>query len=248
MGTAEPEHRWVLSLLGDFELTRLGESAQITPTDQRIVAYAVLQGGSVSRVRVAGTLWPDHGDAQAMASLRSSLSRLRRLNIPIQATHEVIRLSSNVSVDLFELREIAESRDFAVVMANSRARAVLFSGDLLRDWDEDWLVEDRERYRQLRLHLLERLCQEATDGGDFALAVELCQLAVAASPLRESAHQRLISVHIAEGNRAEAIHQFQAYARLMQDELGLDVAPEIARLMQWAYRRARSGKNVGLRP
>jgi DNA-binding SARP family transcriptional activator len=50
---------------------------------------------------------------------------------------------------------------------------------------------------------------------------------VQAEPLRESAHRSVIAVHLAEGNHAEALRQYDGYRRLLASELGLRPSPVI---------------------
>jgi DNA-binding SARP family transcriptional activator len=64
---------------------------------------------------------------------------------------------------------------------------------------------------------------------DAALAAGLA--AVSCDPLRESAHRRLAQVHIAEGNFAEALRQYQTYRRLARTELGLPPSPQFRSLV-----------------
>ena len=45
-------------------------------------------------------------------------------------------------------------------------------GELLSDWDDEWLAPDRERFRQLRLHLLEVTAERLSAQGYFGLAME----------------------------------------------------------------------------
>ena len=51
--------------------------------------------------------------------------------------------------------------------------------------------------------------------------------AVAAEPLRESAHRMVIRVHLLEGNIAEASRQYRAFARLLSDALGARPSPSM---------------------
>jgi len=90
---------------------------------------------------------------------------------------------------------------------------------------------ERERYRQLRMHALEILCVRLSGAGRHGEAVEAGLAAVSGEPLRESAHRVLIGAHLAEGNRCEAIRQFDRYRGVLQRELGLEPSPEIAALI-----------------
>src|SRR4029079_7200585 len=65
---------------------------------------------------------------------------------------------------------------------------VLLAVDLLPDWYDEWVVLERERFRQLRLHALEALCERLVAAGRRGEAVQAGLAAVAGEPLRESAH------------------------------------------------------------
>ena len=117
-------------------------------------------------------MWPDSADERASANLRSALWRLRglrRLPIPlIETSHTQLRLAAGVAVDARELAERATA-----VLRGTRvagpddARRLIASADLLPGWYEDWLVFERERFRQLQLHALEALSRLlAASGGN----------------------------------------------------------------------------------
>jgi DNA-binding SARP family transcriptional activator len=105
------------------------------------------------------------------------------------------------------------------------------SDDLLPDWDDEWLVCDRERYRQLRLHALDKLCALLAEAGRFAEAVGAGLASVASDPTRESAHRVLMRTHLMEGNRSEAIRQYHSYRCLARTELGIGPSTELQRLL-----------------
>ena len=107
----------------------------------------------------------------------------------------------------------------------------LIAGDLLPGWYEDWVVTEREHFRQLRLHALEQLCEQLTDDGRFGQAVEAGLAAVSGEPLRESAHRVLIRAYLQEGNRAEAIRQYSACRDVLRRELGIDPSPPTQALL-----------------
>jgi DNA-binding SARP family transcriptional activator len=90
---------------------------------------------------------------------------------------------------------------------------------------------ERERFRQLRLHALERLCDRLTAQGRFAEATEAGLAAVAGEPLRESAHRALIRAYLAEGNPGEAVGQYERLRALLRDELGVSPSPLVDRML-----------------
>ena len=109
---------------------------------------------------------------------------------------------------------------------------LVHSGELLPDWSDEWVLIERERYHQLRLHGLESLCRALAAVGRFGLAVEACLAALAAEPLRESTQRQLIEVYLSEGNRVEALRQFDSYQRVIREEVGVEPSPEISELVR----------------
>jgi DNA-binding SARP family transcriptional activator len=97
----------------------------------------------------------------------------------------------------------------------------LLADDLLVGWYDDWVLLERERLRQLRLHALEVLSGQLLAAGNGPAAVEAALAAVAVEPLRESAHRAVIRAHLAEGNRAEALRQRDQLRHLLRLELGV---------------------------
>ncbi|HYF72533.1 MAG TPA: bacterial transcriptional activator domain-containing protein, partial [Nocardioides sp.] len=94
-----------------------------------------------------------------------------------------------------------------------------------------WLLGAQEAFRQKRLHALERSAAVLCGDGRFTDALDAGLGAVQSEPLRESAHCRVIEVHLAEGNQAEALRQYDHYRRLLAAELGLRPSPGIRRLV-----------------
>jgi DNA-binding SARP family transcriptional activator len=214
----------VLRMLGGFDLRVRGERVVLPPSAERLVAYVALHSGPASRPNVAGTLWLDVPEGRAMANLRSALWRLRRPGVEVvEATGDHLSLSPQVQVDFYELSHAARSWLDGTAPADiTQLDRLATSSDLLDDWYEDWVLMEREHFRQLRLQALERLSLERAAGGQFGRAIETALAAVSSEPLRESAHRALISVHLAQGNRGEAIRQYCIYRRLMRDELDLE--------------------------
>lgn len=220
-----------LSLLGGFELRRGGVRVELPASAQRLVAFLAIRGRPLQRVHVAGTLWLDAPEERANAALRTALWRSRRPDCELVETRgAALALAPGVSVDLGAATRLAQdvlSCPSADVVSLPRLELLWAACDLLPDWYEDWVLIERERHRQLRLHALEALCRALTSAGRFGEATEAGIAAVAGEPLRESAHRALIDVHIAEGNAAEALRQYRLCSRLLRDQLGLEPSPRL---------------------
>jgi DNA-binding SARP family transcriptional activator len=153
------------------------------------------------------------------------LPRLRGRSL-VTSTATTLRLSDEVHVDLWEAEDLTQ----VLCAEEEPPRAALddlglLTRDLLPTWYEDWLQVEQESFRQRRLHALEQSAQVLCGRGRFNDALTAGLGAVRSEPLRESAHRRVIEVHLAEGNHAEALRQYHSYRRLLVDELGLNPTP-----------------------
>ncbi len=227
--------RLTLCLLDDFQF-RIDDRVVSLPIPiQRLLAYLAVQQRPVSRSAAAGRLWLDASERRASGSLRSALWRLGREDIqPVVATPTHLSLCPAVAVDLHAALAVASSlTDHPGTFRFDPGTTRLLSKDLLPDWYDEWLFVERERFRQIRLHALEALCERLTSIGYFALAIESGLAAVAAEPLRESAHRALIKAHLAEGNRSEALRQYRRLCDLLRTDLTADPPEDVTRLVRW---------------
>jgi DNA-binding SARP family transcriptional activator len=225
-------HPWVrLSLLDRFELRRGADTISLPLSAQRLLAFVALHEHPVRRPYIAGQIWMDSSQEHANASLRTTLWRLRRPGCTlIDARGGGIGLARHVVVDVQEVAVRAQ-RALDHRTEHDDVACLSHAGDLLPDWYDDWLVVERERIRQLRLHALEAMCEDLAASGSFAAALEAGLAAVAAEPLRESAHRAVMQVHLAQGNVAEALRQYHLFRRLLTDELQLLPSPAMRSLI-----------------
>jgi len=223
-----------LSLLNGFRLTHDDTLVALPHGAERLLAYLALTGRR-ARPHVAGTLWPDVREEQALASLRSALWRLGRLcQGVVTATPESVDISSQLVVDARRFRDVARSLIEHRPLAGTDQHAFvdLMRMELLPGWYDDWVLVERERLRQLGLHALEAVAAQLLKQGAYAPALEAALAAIAAEPLRESAHRAAARIHLAEGNVVEARRQYEACRQIMRMELGTSPSREFAELVQ----------------
>ena len=233
-----------MQLLGEFGVYHSRAPVRVRQCGQRLLAFLGLSHRPVTRSRIAGTLWPDSPATQAAASLRATLSRLPRPGgLSLTISHDAqLALNDHVEVDVWVCEEqIRRLRASSVEGYPEAAEPqpedgvnTLLNSDLLPLWEQDWVLVERERHRQARLHALEKLSICLRRAGRHEEALDAALTAVASEPLRESAHRRVIEVHLAEGNPAEALRQYAIYRRVLQEELGLSPSEKIRQLLRSA--------------
>ena len=222
-----------LSLAGAFELSRDGRIVDVATPAQRVLAFLALNERPVDRGHVASVLWLDANTEHAAGSLRSALWRIRQADPSlVETTQRTLRLAAGVRVDAREMVGWARRVCDSTSPIDARDIHETFAaGELLSNWDDEWVRIERERLRQLRLHAMEILSHRLVAGGRYVDALEVALVGMRSEPLRESAHRAVISVHLAEGNTSEALRHFRSYRDLLRAQLGLEPSELMTRMV-----------------
>jgi len=224
-----------LSLLGGFELTVGGTPAPLPAQAEALVAFLALQGRELHRAYVAGRLWPDLSQEHAFGCLRSALWRMGRMGLSGIVTSSATRvgLHADVPVDAREVETLAD--DVLHGTASPRPPALdrlLRTRELLPDWYDDWVEQERERLRLLRLLALDAAGERLLEERRYADASRAALAALGADALRESAHRLLIRAQLDQGNVAEALRQFGLLRDGLRAELGLEPSEQTKELVR----------------
>ena len=212
------------NLLGQIKIRLFGpmhvevDSLPIPPlrTKKGMWLLAVLTfraNREVSRVWLAGTLWPDSSESQSLENLRHSLSELRkalgaasfRIESPTSNTL-LLRLKPCES-DVLAFDIASKSTEHA--LSELELAAALYTAPLLEDCYEVWAANDQENRRESYLSLLERLAKLKREAGAFSQAIKYLRLALKADPIRESLTSQLMQAFAENGDSAAAGEAFR---------------------------------------
>jgi DNA-binding SARP family transcriptional activator len=225
--------RFRLSLTDEFALVVDGQDVGLPHSVERVVAYLGLCAQPVHRMKLAGALWPDAPEVRAARSLRTALWRLNRGVVRVVDLHEDrVALLPAIHVDVTELvelsRHLLETPDDGL----DQIDLLIDNAELLPDWDDEWVVADRERFRMLRLQALEIAAERLIGRGEFGRAMEAALAATASDPLRESARRLIVRIHLGEGNIASALQAFEDYRSLLDQEIGVEPSAAMLALVR----------------
>jgi two-component SAPR family response regulator len=106
------------------------------------------------------------------------------------------------------------------------------TGELLPSWDEEWLVLEREELKQIQLQAFESCSNRLSRSGYHAAAMALAYEAIRADPLRESAHRQLIAIHLAQGNRVQAMQVYQRFSKILWDDYQVRPSQRLQELVE----------------
>lgn len=127
-------------------------------------------------------------DDKALARLRSTLWRLRRLVPGILEVDEQTVVLTNVHLDVDDLiavaRQLAEHSVEPGTLTEA-FRVLVDARELLLGWYDDWVLEQRERLTNLRIYALEGLVDELVMWRRYGEAMDTALAAVRLDPFRE---------------------------------------------------------------
>ncbi|MBC6461173.1 BTAD domain-containing putative transcriptional regulator [Actinomadura sp. HBU206391] len=237
-----------VGILGPLEVVANGEIVEIGGARVRtlLIRLAMDAGRVVTVESLARALWPEGGPANEAHALQSLVSRLRRalpdgvdgpVLLAAAAGYRLDLPADSVDSLRFERltgqgRRALQEGDFEGAALRLREAAGLWRGEPLGEAGRSpFAAAAAARLTELRLTAAEdRVAADLETGADpSALVAELEELA-ALSPLRERPRHLLVKALHAAGRRAEALTAYEAFRRLLAEELGTDPGPELREL------------------
>lgn len=228
-----------LRLMGVFRASMPDRVLMFPPTGQRVLAYLALNEAA-ARSELAGALWPDHPQQRALSDLRTALWRLQRVcDHFVDSQGAALSLKPDVEVDIWALTAWATeaiSPSASSVLERPQLPASL-GRTMLPGWDENWLDVPRTRLHMLRVQALESVATRLLTAGRVAEAVPFVLSVLETDPLRESAQQLMLEIHLRQGNISDALRQFDHYRTQLRHELGIEPGLRVTTLIgQYAAR------------
>ena len=214
----------------------------VPPKTLPLVAFLLLHAEQViKRETVAFTLWADDPEPIARANLRRHLHYLRRAlpcppqDLPWFSTDaETIQWNPRADywLDTAEFENLANQ-------AEHHANAVaLYTGDLLANVYDDWVVYERERLRNLYFATLHQLVLAHRTRGELSQAILYANQLFIADPLREDTLRQLITLRYQSGDRAGALDEYARFVRRLSTELNVTPMPETVALYEAVVRNS----------
>ncbi|MFD3471828.1 BTAD domain-containing putative transcriptional regulator [Streptomyces sp. NPDC058682] len=215
-----------------------------TPQQRALLAVLLLRDGRTATApELIDAIWGEDPPQQALATIRTYASRLRKVVAPGLLVTEsggyAIRLRSTATLDLGIARSLAADAE-AARAAGDRSLARTLLARALDLWEGEPLAgvpgphaeTERIRLAEWRLQLLETRLDLDLEVGHHAEAVSELTALTAAHPLRERLRELLMLALYRSGRQAEALAVYADTRRLLADELGVDPRPELAALQQ----------------
>jgi DNA-binding SARP family transcriptional activator/tetratricopeptide (TPR) repeat protein len=236
-----------MSLLGEQAIIddRAGSVQVRSSRAIALVAFLAVRAGSPqSRQRIAGLLWPDSTDAQALTNLRRELHHLRHVlgdEASLVVTPRDLcwrdTMTCRVDVRVFDNERQAAMAAAAAgeddgILAHAAAAIAAYRGELLPGVYDDWLLEARSQLERQCVELCDLVCAARARTGDLTGAVQAARHRVQLQPLEEVGYRTLMELQADLGDRAGAVSTYHHCASVLERELGVAPDPATRRVFQ----------------
>ncbi|MCB9160421.1 MAG: AAA family ATPase [Caldilineaceae bacterium] len=231
-----------LSLFHHFALLQDGQPVHDfrATKAQALLAYLAIEANQAHpRAALATLLWPDAGETVANRNLRQAIYSLRQA-LGDSADDCLLLTRQSAQLRLGDPRcplEVDVARFRAHVQRGELAAAAdLYRGELLTglaadSWAfDEWLTLAREGLHVMALDVLFRLTDRAHAAGDYATAKRYARRQLALEPWREEAHRQLMLALDANGERSQALLQYQQCCQVLRAEFDAEPSHETTAL------------------
>lgn len=224
-------------LLGPLRIERDGAPLVLPRRKvELLLAYLLLHPEPQTRDHLATLFWGDSSDAQARHSLRTALATVRKAIAAdlLLTDREQVQRNPDFPcwVDLHDLLAVATELE-TISGDLLLAKLAWWQGDLLAGFYEEWLVFDREHYRERLLKLGLQATQALRARSEYTGAIAVAQQVLTRDPANEHAHQHLMFCYMAAGDRPAALRQYELCERTLRDDLDVPPLPETTALYHW---------------
>jgi predicted ATPase/DNA-binding SARP family transcriptional activator/Tfp pilus assembly protein PilF len=246
---------WRIELLGRI-LLRCGDEVCTRFRERKIVSLLALlalqQEHVLTREQLMEYLWPEEVPELARNRFRVTLYHLRHLLEPFGVEPGSVLQTGRIEIALRPTAIVCDAADFltawhaAEKCSESIARVqfleqavALYHGDFLPGFEDEWALDERERFAQLFFQALRGLTRLLLMAGNAERALPYARQAVTREPFEEEARLDLMRVYEAAGQITEALREYEQFESLLARELD---APPASDTQQFALQlRTRIG-------
>lgn len=205
-----------------------------------LLAYLAVNEWPCSREVLAAMLWPDLDDRRARTGLRQVIAALNETPIVgwLESDHDMLTLrrDNRLWIDVARFNELLTLPPTQDTLGEAVAlyRENFMAGFTLRDSAEfdNWQSLQTQVFQQKLITALEQLVALQIAAHDTEKAMQSVGRWLMIDVLHESAQRQFMRLCAATGQRAAALRQFETYAALLQEELGIVPSAEMVRLYE----------------
>lgn len=215
---------------------------------EALIVYLLCNPGAHARQSLATLFWGDYPEDRALNNLSVLLSSVRKqLHQFLITTRQTIAINENADCDSdirrFEAAILAGEKAWPT----DRARAIThwmtaveqYQGEFLRNFYvpdspdfETWARIERERLRQLAVVTYDQIVDYHLQQGQLSPGITHANHSLQLDPLNEAAHRRLMRLLAHNGQRVQALAQYERCRQILADEVAVEPDPKTVLLAE----------------
>ena len=230
-----------IKLFGTGQASNNGNSLVDFPNQQPslLLCYLLLNNHYPHhREHISSIFWGDSPTKTARKRLRNALWRLRNTLKSVGASCDDFLLITDDTISFIDSSdywldiEIFENQtecvkgisggDLIPEQVSKLELAVnLYVGDLLEGCYEDWLLNDREKFRIAYINTLNKLMVYYGKVGNYERGLSCGEKILSQDFTREKVHRQIMQLHFLAGNRDASLAQYHRCREILWDEFGI---------------------------
>ena len=240
-----------VNLLGgaSFSVNGVVVKSDLGPAGRLLACYLFqFFGRAHRRERLADLFWGDTDPDKARCALNTAIWRFRKiLELGAKGTARqlvtigndvILEQSQSIQVDTHQIQKA-----YMLVPKHPNGSALTerdeqeisaaidcYRGPFLEGYENDWVLQERERLHCLFVRSTFELMRTAAMRGQYERALDCGRRILATDPFRENTQCDVILLLVLNGQRPEAIRMYHRLKDLLRTELNIDPMPETKRL------------------
>jgi DNA-binding SARP family transcriptional activator len=218
----------------------------ITGATESLFQYLLVNSGSETRREfLADLFWRGSSSDKQRSALNTAIWRIKRqlsqideIELVCQGPTVFLQFASSVKVDANELSDIVHSISLTEPMSEKVADKLYQVLDdckvpFMDGVNADWALAERERLFNIQIRGMIILMHWLGQQQRYEDALEIGRRLLVADPAREAAQCEVMLLYVLNGQRAQAIRQYQEFRTWLRRELDVEPMPETIALYDY---------------
>ena len=211
-----------------------------TATSRDLFLLFLAHPEGLTKEEVGEIMWPDSSPAELKLRFKNAIYRMRHAIGSDVVVYNDTFYQFNRDVDyeydvqnFIGLTNQAHNEEETRLKTDHLRKAVeIYKGDYLPEIDEQWVLPDRQKYRNMHMRNLMELSGLYLSQKDYERAQQFCQMAIREDACEEEAYRLSMQIFAQMGNKAAISRQYQLCQANLHEEVGADPSPQTVFLFE----------------
>ena len=246
-----------LCLFGSYPVRVNGQPHHlgISGATERLFQFLLINIGKETRREfLAELFWRGSSPVRQRSALNSAICRIKRqlanidgVDVICEGPAVFLGVAETVKVDVQELTETVHSISLNEEMGDKLAERLfqalnLCDAPFLDGVTCDWALTERERLFNIQIRGLTILMHWLGQKRRYEDALDIGRRLLAADPARETTQCEVMWLYVLNGQRAQALRQFQEFRSWLKRELDIEPMPETTALYDHIHVELNGGR------